>query len=111
MKKLITLLLAFIICNDLFAQDMPQLPQSEYTLEVKDCIWFDTMAIATKIKLDTIREVMLVTERIPGFSHSRVGYAVVRDGRCISHLDCRKQVLKMPVVVWDCEGRKRREGR
>jgi hypothetical protein len=56
-------------------------------------------------KVDTARSILLVTTRIPGFAHAVVGYCVSRNGACISHLDCRKRVLKLPVKVWGCEGR------
>jgi hypothetical protein len=62
----------------------------------------------TKVEGDTIHEQMLLTMRPMGFAHSRFGLAVIRNGSCIAHLDCRGQPLKFPIRVWDCETERRR---
>jgi hypothetical protein len=54
-------------------------------------------------KPDTVREVIVVYTKIPGFMHTINGYAVHLDGHCIAHLKDNQKPVKAPLYVWDCE--------
>jgi hypothetical protein len=52
---------------------------------------------------DTVREVIVVYTKIPGFMHTINGYCVRLNGQCIEHLKDSFKPVKPPLYVWDCE--------
>jgi hypothetical protein len=88
MKHLITLIILFAACH----------PVHNLQVQLQD------------LHGDTIHEVMYVTTRVPGIGMARYGQAIVKNGICIAHMDCRGHILKPPVYVWSCETERKRRG-
>jgi hypothetical protein len=122
MKHLIALTILFAACHPVRNMQV-SIPETYKGYGLKDtlCIYNGTSVykipiytpfalFSTEDKIDTIHEVMFISTRVPGIGVAHYGLAIVRNGICITHMDCHGHVLKPSVYVWSCETERKRRG-